>query len=295
MYYQVKNEEVFVNAKQQQFFFDKLQKFLIFQQYQGLFILCGDFLLGIDEKGRTLPCIPENFPEDELALNLCRKMNKECFNTKFSFFSLQMGLQLFSSLETPQQLLLLVDDKYVSGEQAQTFFVREFNALPNIYYSELMKHFPSEEALQEHLHFAVQNVSDHTVQQTSPLNEFLISERYLVRRFGANRDRKTTDMEYNAYYDSLGADFKSCCLDIFQLLTVLKKRKQIFFPSLSANDKVVIVIFVPDACTSSAMLGGLAVSKTDSSFDIINITQNTTMGEDLLMMLHISQGGVERL
>jgi hypothetical protein len=43
------------------------------------------------------------------------------------------------------------------------------------------------------------------------------------------------------------------------------------------------------------MQWGLAVSKTDACFDIINITQNTTMGEEMLMMLHISQGGVERL
>ncbi|MDR2415612.1 MAG: hypothetical protein LBD75_03225 [Candidatus Peribacteria bacterium] len=180
-------------------------------------------------------------------------MDKEFFDTRFSFFSLQMGLQLFSSLDIPQQLLLLVDDKYITSEQGQIFFAAGFGALPSIYHSELLKYFPNEEALQHHLHFAVQNVSDHTVPQTSLLNDFLISERYLVRRFGAHRDAKTTDLEYNIYYNNLGADFKSCSLEIFQLLTVLKKRKQTFFPNVLENDKVAIVVFVPDACTSSAM------------------------------------------
>jgi hypothetical protein len=180
-------------------------------------------------------------------------MDAEFFDTRFSLFSLHMGLQLFSSLTIPQQLLLLVDDKYITSEQSQNFFARGFDVLPKIYHSELLKHFPNEEALKNHLQFAVKNVSDHTVKQTLLLNDFLISEKYLVRRFGAHRDAKTTDKEYNEYYDSLGATFKSCSLEIFHLLTTLKNKKQIFFPTLSATDKIAIVIFVPDACTSSAM------------------------------------------
>jgi hypothetical protein len=45
MYYEAKNDEVFGNKNQQQIFIQELQNFILTQQYQGLFVLCGDFLL----------------------------------------------------------------------------------------------------------------------------------------------------------------------------------------------------------------------------------------------------------
>lgn len=64
------------------------------------------------------------------------------FDTKFSYFSLKMGLNVFQRLETQQkQLLLSIDDKYVDGNLAQEYSRKGYYSIPSIYKKELAKQF----------------------------------------------------------------------------------------------------------------------------------------------------------
>jgi hypothetical protein len=117
----------------------------------------------------------------------------------------------------------------------------------------------------------------------------------MVRRFKARRESKTSYMEYNSFYHWLGSNFKTCSLEIFHLLPMVSQNRSTLLWFSEKSDKIAMILFVPDACTSSVLQWWLAVSKTTEYFDIISITQNTTIGEDIMMITHVSQWWVKRL
>ena len=301
MVFQEENICMFENSNKQEEFLVRLQDFLFQQEYKGVVILCGNFLLWVNSLWECIPCIPEMYEKnsrgDKDSLSLCEKMDEEYFNTKFSLFSLLMGLDLFSFLEKNSsifpQLLLSVDDKYVTSEDSSKFFAKNFDAIPQIYLEKLLFLFPSDVLLKKHLSNITWILYDHKHEKS--YNQYLLSEKYFVRRFKARRESKTIYGEYNDFYHSLWANFKTCSLEIFHLLTMLYQNKIKIFPSLNDSSKIAVLLFIPDACTSSALQWGLAVSKTAPDFDIVNITQNTTMWEDLLMVTHISQWWIHKL
>ena len=302
MSFQEHNVEMFWDAEKQEKLLENLQQFIISQNYKAVVILCGNFLLWVNSSGKVIPCIPEMYETDgneesNEALEICKQMDKEYFNTRFSYFSLKMGLSLFSLLHDKTnvipQLLFSADDKYIPSQLSASFFAMGFEAIPKLYIDKLPPSFPAEEAAKQHLSSFLEVLYDH--QHEKIYNPYLLSEKYLVRRFKARRESQTSYQEYNDFYHGLGAHFKSCSLEIFHLLSIISQNKQKLFSSLKDVDKMAMVLFVPDACVSSALQWWLAVSKTADDFDIINVTQNTTAADDVIMITHVSKWWVVRL
>jgi len=253
------NLDMFQDSDKQKTLLETLQQFIVNQNYKAVVILCGNFLLGVGDSGKAIPCIPEMYDasEDPEALKVCTYMDKEYFNTRFSYFSLNMGLSLFSFLQKKgilPQLLFSADDKYVSSELSAEYFAMGFEAIPKLYIDKLVSPpplFSSKEQLQSHLSSFLEVFYDH--QHQRDYNKYLLSEKYMVRRFKARRESRTSFGEYNEFYHGLGSDFKSCSLELFHLLSVVAQNKKKLFPSLEDIDKVAMVLFVPDACVSSAL------------------------------------------
>ncbi|MDR0283072.1 MAG: hypothetical protein LBI53_07500 [Candidatus Peribacteria bacterium] len=96
------------------------------------------------------------------------------------------------------QLLFTIDDKYISSEHSAEFLAKDFKAIPELYLKKLLPLFPSEEELRYHLSSFLNNFYDH--QHSRDYNKYLLSEKYMVRRFKARRESKTSYMEYNSFY-----------------------------------------------------------------------------------------------
>ncbi len=266
--------------------------------YKWIIIFCGNFLLWVNKKRECIACIPELFEDtnktilNEENIELCKKLDNEKFDTRFSYFSLKIGLEVYKRLSIEKQLLLSVDDKYIEQKPREEYLKEWFNSVPNIYREEMRKYFQSENEIKDHLKFVVSKICD---SPTWKINDFLLSEKYLVRRYKARQQASSNFLNYNEYYQNLWTEFTSCSLEIFHLLTIIQEKKYDIFMRCEETNKICILMFVPDACTSSAMQWGIVVSKTNENFEIINITQTTTIQEWVMMITKISKWGVERL
>ncbi|MCX6825227.1 MAG: hypothetical protein NTY80_03290 [candidate division SR1 bacterium] len=263
--------------------------------YSGVIVFCGNFLLGINSKDECIPCIPEEFFRDGKVtsqdnLNICKKMDDKKFNTKFSLFSLKAGLELFSKLSIDKQFLLSVDDKYVDGNISKDYLRAGYKTIPSTFRRFLEQYLGGAKGTKGHLKKIVSVLFKKGLDKR---NEFMLSERALVNGFGRKKQHKSPG--YEEYFENLGKDRASCSLEIFHLLTLLKEQKTQIFENCQVDDKICVVVFIPDACVSSVMQGGLAVSKTDETFEIINVTQTTTIEDGVVMITKITKDGVVRI
>ncbi|MCX6823911.1 MAG: hypothetical protein NT085_02195 [candidate division SR1 bacterium] len=266
--------------------------------YSGVIIFGGNYLVGVNTRNESIPCVPEEFLRngkviDQESLNTCKKMDNERFDTGFSFFSLKISLELFSKITIEKQLLLSADDKYIENEPSVEYLKKGYDAIPDVYRNELENTLGGENATKEHLSKIVSVLCDRKGNK-GKYNDYIMSEKFLLRRFYTKKKR-VYGRSYNEYYHSLGTNFTSCSLELFHLLTILKERKSQIFEHGTIKDKICVFLFVPDACVSSAMQSGLAVSKTDEMFEIINITQMTTVENGVIMITKITKDGVVRI
>lgn len=263
--------------------------------YTWVVIICGNFLLWVNKEWECVPCIPELFEDDSGKvtdpdnMELCQKMDSETFDTRFSYFSLKIGLAVYAKLTMQKHILLLADDKYVWQEARNQYLEKWFASVPSIYQQEMEKYLWWEKNVQDHLRHIVAEMSDSS---TGKLNDFVLSEKYVTRRYTM---RKKTQTAYRDYYDHLWKDFTSCSLEIFHLLTITNEKKWEIFTNCSPEDKICVLMFLPDMCTSSAVQWWLAVSKTNDNLEVINVTQNTSIEKGIMMITKTSKWWVKRL
>jgi hypothetical protein len=217
-------------------------------------------------------------------------MSTEKFDTNFSFFSLKIWLELFSKINIQKQLLLSADDKYIDWSKAKDYFRLWYKAIPSIYRDILEKYLDGAKWAKKHLHKIISELSQNGFTKK---NEFILSERSLVKWFENNRDRNIES--YINYRENLWNERSSCSLEIFHLLTLIKQKKTKIVDQIKLNDKIVIIMFIPDACVSSAMQWWLAVSKTDEKFEVINVTQTTIAEDGIIMITKITKNWVSRV
>ncbi len=263
--------------------------------YAWAIIFCWNYLVWINSRNELIPCVPEEFVRDweiidQESFDVCEKMWNERFDTKFSLFSLKIWLELFSKMHIEKQLLLSVDDKYIDWNKAKDYLRIWYKAIPSTYRTLLEKYVWWVKWIKKHLNKIVSALYKTWLTKK---NEFVLSERSLVKWFDRNKEHNTD--WYSWYLESLWKDRTSCSLEIFHLLMLLKEQKMKIFEGCWISDKIGIFMFIPDACVSSAMQGWLAVSKTDETFEVINITQTTTVEEWIIMITKITKDWVIRL
>lgn len=263
--------------------------------YSWVIVFCWNFLLWINSKDECIPCIPEEFFRDwkvtsQDNLNICKKMDDKKFNTKFSLFSLKAWLELFSKLSIDKQFLLSVDDKYVDGNISKDYLRAWYKTIPSTFRRFLEQYLWWAKWTKGHLKKIVSVLFKKWLDKR---NEFMLSERALVNWFGRKKQHKSP--WYEEYFENLWKDRASCSLEIFHLLTLLKEQKTQIFENCQVDDKICVVVFIPDACVSSVMQWWLAVSKTDETFEIINVTQTTTIEDWVVMITKITKDWVVRI
>jgi len=266
--------------------------------YSWVIIFWWNYLVWVNTKNEPIPCVPEEFFRngkviDQESLDTCKKMDNERFDTEFSFFSLKISLELFSKITIEKQLLLSADDKYIENESSVEYLKKWYDAIPSIYRIKLETTLWWEDKTKEHLSKIVSVLYDRK-WNGGKYNDYLMSEKFLLRRFYMKKKR-ADGLSYNQYYHDLWESFTSCSLELFHLLTMLKEKKSKIFQHWTPKDKIGVFLFVPDACVSSAMQSWLAVSKTDENFEIINITQTTTVEEWVIMITKVTKDWVVRL
>lgn len=271
----------------------KIVKAIEIWWYTSVLIFCWNYLLWVNEKWICIPCIPELFEDwdsdDKENLLFCENMNEMHYNTKFSFFSLKMWLKIYDRLAIWKQILLSVDDKYVDENDRRSCLNAWFDSIPMIYQELFQNIFPRKIDIQEHLSIINSLICDSNVWK---INDFLLSEKYLVRRYKARRENKNNYHEYNRFYKSLGDDFSSCSLEIFHLLVRINEIKAKIFKN---SDKVCVLLFVPDACVSSAVSWWMAVTKITKDFEIINVTQIDWIINWQITLTNVTQEWIKRL
>ncbi len=288
-------KDIIQDTQEQEKFIKIIEKEINNWNYKWVVIFCGNYLLWINKDWECIACIPELYEnlKDEASakinLELCQKMDAENFDTKFSLFSLKMGLKIFHKLKIEKHILISADDKYIDKGASEEYFKKWFLAIPDIYKKEIREYLGNDEGIKNHLSNIVFQICDSTV---SKMNDFLLSERYLVRRYDKWKKKRS---QYREFFNDLWDHFTSCALEIFHLLNIIKEKRGDIFPNCNSKDKICVLMFVPDACTSSAMQWWLAVSRTDKRFDIINVTQTTTIEKWVMMITKITQWWVERL
>lgn len=212
-----------INDKQKQ---DKLINTLLSTidewWYTWVVVFCWNFLLWINNRGECVPCVPESFIKDwkvidQDSFDLCQHMSNKNFDTKFSLFSLQIWLALFSQISIEKQLLLSDDDKYVKNEVAIDYLKQGYSAIPYPYRYELEKCLGGEEKVKIHLSSITSILYDRQWGK-GKYNDYLVSERFLVRRF-EKRKQTISFPSYKQYYNDLWKGFTSCSLELFHLLT----------------------------------------------------------------------------
>lgn len=291
-------QEVINNKEKQDELIQKLLLAISEWWYTWVIIFCWNYLLGINKKGDCIPCIPEVFMKnwnviDKDGFDLCQKMNTERFDTNFSLFSLRIWLELFSKTSIKKQLLLSADDKYVEENEAINYFLKSYNAIPEIYREEIEKHLWWEDKTKEHLK-RINWVLYDRKNNKGKYNDYLISEKFLVRRF-IKRQKRSDFLPYKEYYHNLWKNFTSCSIEIFHLLTMINENKTNIFDEIKTDNKIAMIMFIPDACVSSAMQWWLAVSKTDENFEVINVTQTTIAEDGIIMITKITKDWVSRV
>lgn len=292
--YQEPAEDVVNNAFKQNELTEKLLSAINEWWYAWVVIFCWNFLLWINSRGESIPCVPEEFLidwkiEDQDSLVICEKMNNERFDTNFSLFSLKIWLELFSKISIEKQLLLSADDKYVDGNSSKDYLRAWYRAIPSVYRRLLEGYLWWAKWVKTHLKKTISVLCEEWLTKK---NEFVLSERSLVAWFDGNKGRNI--VWYVWYFESLWKDWTSCSLEIFHLLTLLKEQKTQIL-NCKSQDKICVLMLIPDACVSSAMQWWIAVSKTDETFEIINITQTTTLEDWIVMITKITKNWVVRL
>ncbi len=291
-------ENVINNKHKQDELTDRLISVIHEWWYSWVIVFWWNYLVWVNTKNEPIPCVPEEFFRNGQVVNqenldTCKKMDNERFDTGFSFFSLKISLALFSKITIEKQLLLSADDKYIENEPSVEYLKKWYDAIPVVYRNELEHTLWWENATKEHLSQIVSILCDRKWNK-GKYNDYIMSEKFLLRRFYTKKKR-ADGLSYNQYYHDLWVNFTSCSLELFHLLTILKERKSQIFEHWSITGKIGVLLFVPDACVSSAMQSWLAVSKTDEMFEIINITQMTTVENGVIMITKITKDGVVRI
>ncbi len=293
--YKESAEEVINNKDKQDELIQKLLLVISEWWYTWVIIFCWNYLLWVNNRDECIACVPETFIEnwniiDNDSFNLCQKMSTEKFDTSFSFFSLKIWLELFSKINIQKQLLLSADDKYIDWTKAKDYFRLWYKAIPHVYRDILEKYLDGTKWSKERLRKAISELSQNWFTKK---NEFILSERSLVKWFENNKDRNINS--YVNYRENLWSGWSSCSLEIFHLLTLVNQRKTKIFKETKLNDKIAMIMFIPDACVSSAMQWWLAVSKADENFEVINVTQTTTAEDGVIMITKITKEWVFRI
>ena len=296
--YKESAQEVINNKDKQDELIQKILLVIHEWWYTWVIIFCGNYLLWINKKGECISCVPEAFIKnwniiDKDSFELCQKMNTERFDTNFSLFSLKIWLELFSKISIQKQILLSADDKYVEEDESIDYFLKWYNAIPETYREELEKHLWWAIETKKHLSNITSILYDRKENKWK-YNNYLMSERFLVRRF-IKRQKRADFLSYKEYYHSLGKNFTSCSIEIFHLLTMINENKTQIFDGIKSDDKIGMIMFIPDACVSSAMQWWLAVSKTDENFEVINVTQTTIAEDGIIMITKITKDWVNRV
>jgi len=292
--YQESAETVVNNTFKQNELVEKLLSAINEWWYAWVVIFCWNFLLWINSKNECIPCVPEEFLidwkiEDQDSFVVCEKMNNERFDTNFSLFSLKIWLELFSKISVEKQLLLSADDKYIDGNSSKDYLRTWYKAIPHTYRRPLEECLWWAKWVKIHLKNIISALYEKWLTKK---NEFVLSERSLVTWFDKKREHKV--YWYDEYFEDLWENRTSCSLEIFHLLTLLKEQKTQIL-NCKSQDKICVLMLIPDACVSSAMQWWIAVSKTDETFEIINITQTTTLENWVVMITKITKNWAVRL